>query len=115
MTVSGVSCRRLAPVATVFIVMQTAYMAKDAAVTIRLPALLKRELQTRARRERRSLSAQITASLEREIASTPGGGGRKGKLLGLFAGTPVPSERDLTRVRRLLWGSLGRKRAGGAS
>jgi hypothetical protein len=99
----------------VFIVMQTAYMVKDAAVTIRLPALLKRELQTRARRERRSLSAQITASLEREIASTPGGGGGKGKLLGLFAGTPVPSERDLAGVRRLLWGSLGRKRTRGAS
>ncbi len=90
-------------------------MAKDAAVTIRLPASLKRELQTRARRERRSLSAQITACLEREVASSRGGGSRKGKLLGLFAGTPVPSERDFARVRRLLWGSLGGRRRRGAS
>jgi hypothetical protein len=90
-------------------------MAKDAAVTIRLPASLKRELRARARRERRSLSAHITASLEREVANTRGGGGGKGKLLGLFAGPRVPSERDLARVRRLLWGSLGRKRARGAS
>jgi len=94
--------------------MQTAYMAKDAAVTIRIPAALKRGLQARARRERRSLSAQITACLEREVANGEGGGGTKGKLLGLFAGTPVPSERDFARVRRMLWGSLGRKRARGA-
>jgi hypothetical protein len=90
-------------------------MAKDAAVTIRLPASLKRELQTRARRARRSLSAQITECLEREVASSPSAGGRKGKVLGLYAGTRVPSERDFARVRRLLWGSLARRRPRGAS
>ncbi len=89
-------------------------MAKDAAVTIRIPAALKRGLQARARRERRSLSAQITACLEREVASTEPEGARKGKLLGRFAGTPVPTERDFARVRRMLWGSLGSKRARGA-
>jgi hypothetical protein len=94
--------------------MHNAYMAKDSAVTVRLPAALKKELQARARRERRSLSAQITACLEREVAKTEAGTSRKGKLLGLFAGTPVPSERDFAHVRRMLWGSLGRKRAGGA-
>jgi plasmid stability protein len=94
--------------------MQNAYMAKDSAITVRLPASLKRELRARARRERRSLSAQITACLEREVANTEGGSSRKGKLLGLFAGTPVPSERDFARVRRMLWGSLGRKRTRGA-
>jgi hypothetical protein len=89
-------------------------MAKDAAITVRLPASLKRELQARARRERRSLSQQITACLEREVASTRSAASRKGKLLGLYAGTPVPSKRDFDRVRRMLWGSLGARRARGA-
>ncbi len=39
-------------------------MAKDAAVTVRIPLGLKRRLAAVARKERRSLSAQITAMLE---------------------------------------------------
>lgn len=84
-------------------------MAKDAAVTVRIPLGLKRRLQTEARKERRSLSAQITAVLEREarddiVEAEPGG-----KLLGRYEGTPVPSDEDLVEVRRLLWGGLGRR------
>lgn len=91
-------------------------MTQDAAVTIRLPAALKRELQARARHDRRSLSAHITAYLEREVereaARQPRAGG---KLLGRYAGTPVPSDNDFARVRRLLWGTLGRRRVRRAS
>jgi predicted transcriptional regulator len=84
-------------------------MAKDAAVTVRIPLGLKRRLEAVARRERRSLSAQITAVLEREerddtVAAEPGG-----KLLGRYEGTPVPTDEDLVEVRRLLWGGLGRR------
>jgi hypothetical protein len=85
-------------------------MAKDAAVTVRLPDPLKRELEERARRERRSLSAQITTYLERGLASEPPARRGPGRLLGLFEGTPVPSDADFARARRLLWGSLGRRR-----
>jgi predicted transcriptional regulator len=85
-------------------------MAKDAAVTVRIPSGLKRRLEAAARKERRSLSAQITAVLEREarddaVEAEPGG-----KLLGRYEGTPVPSDEDLVEVRRLLWGGLGRRR-----
>ncbi len=84
-------------------------MAKDAAVTVRIPVGLKRRLEAVARRERRSLSAQITAILERDarddaVEAEPGG-----KLLGRYEGTPVPSDEDLVEVRRLLWGRLGRR------
>jgi predicted transcriptional regulator len=84
-------------------------MAKDAAVTVRIPLGLKRRLEAEARKERRSLSAHITAVLEREarddgVEADPGG-----KLLGRYEGTPVPSEEDLVEVRRLLWGGLGRR------
>ena len=84
-------------------------MAKDAAVTVRIPLGLKRRLEAVARKERRSLSAQITAVLEREarddaVEAEPGG-----KLLGRYEGTPVPSDEDLVEVRRLLWGRLGRR------
>jgi hypothetical protein len=77
-------------------------MAKDAAVTIRLPAELKRELVARARRDRRSLSAQITAYLEREIADRSAPRSRRGKLLGLCSGSRVPSDSEFAQVRRLL-------------
>jgi hypothetical protein len=86
-------------------------MPKDAAVTVRLPQSLKRALEARARRERRSLSAQITAYLERDVADESAVGDAPGRLLGLFEGGPIPSEADFTRVRRLMWGSLGKRRS----
>ncbi len=84
-------------------------MSKDAAVTVRLPLGLKRQLEALARKERRSLSAQITAVLDREarcemVEAEPGG-----RLLGRYEGTPVPSDEELVEVRRLLWGELGRR------
>lgn len=94
--------------------MQIGFVGKDASISIRLSAPLKRELQARARRARRSLTAQITACLEREVANAKGASAGKGKLLGLFAGTRVPSDRDFALVRRMLWGSPRRKQARGA-
>jgi predicted transcriptional regulator len=84
-------------------------MSKDVAVTVRIPSGLKRRLEAVARKERRSLSAQITSVLEREardeaVEAEPGA-----KLLGRYEGTPVPSDEDLIEVRRLLWGALGRR------
>ena len=84
-------------------------MAKDAAVTVRLPLGLKRRLEAVARKERRSLSAQITAFLERETHDEAVGVEPGGKLLGRYEGTPVPSDEDLIEVRQLLWGELGRR------
>jgi hypothetical protein len=91
--------------------MQDAAMEKDAAVTVRLPLALKRALEVRARRERRSLSAQIATYLERGIAQESGPAVAPGRLLGLFEGSPVPSDEDFRRARRLLWGSLGKPRS----
>jgi len=85
-------------------------MAKDAAVTVRLPQALKRTLEEQARRERRSLSAQIAAYLERGVTAEASPRGMPGRLLGLFEGGPVPSEEDFAHVRRLLWGSFGKRR-----
>lgn len=86
-------------------------MPKDAAVTVRIPLELKRRLEARARREKRSLSAQITTCLEREVADeSPPPRGRR-SLLGLYAGTPVPTDRDFVNARRSLWNSLGVRRA----
>jgi hypothetical protein len=90
-------------------------MPKDTAVTIRLPASLKRALQICARRERRSLSSEIVARLEREVADAemPEHGG--GRLLGLYKGAAVPSEEDFATVRRVSWARLRRSRARRAS
>ena len=87
-----------------------AVVPMDAAVTVRLPQSLKRALEARARRERRSLSAQIAAYLERGVAEEPVVADAPGRLLGLFEGGPVPSDADFARARRLLWGSLGKRR-----
>jgi hypothetical protein len=85
-------------------------MAKDAAVTVRLPLGLKRTLEEHARRERRSLSAQIAAYLERGVAAESSPREMPGRLLGLFEGGPVPTDEDFAHVRRLLWGALGKRR-----
>jgi hypothetical protein len=84
-------------------------MLKAAAITVRIPAELKRKLQLRARRERRSLSSQIVVVLERSVDEEPPRG--PGRFLGLYDGTAIPREEDFAEVRALLWGSLGRRKA----
>ena len=82
---------------------------KDAALTIRLPASLKRRFEARAESQHRSLSAQVVADLERvadelELSSSAVGG----RFLGRFSGTAMPTDEDLAEVRSLLWGRIGR-------
>jgi hypothetical protein len=88
--------------------MQNAHMAKNAALTVRLPASLKASLEARAVAKHRSLSAQVVAELE-GLADTsldkPGG---EGRFLGLYSGTTVPSDSDLAEARARLWGRLPR-------
>jgi hypothetical protein len=88
--------------------MQTAYMGKDAAITIRLPASVKRRLESRASSQHRSLSAQVVAELEQVSQDHGPSHESRGRFLGTFAGTAVPADRDIAKVRRLLWGTLGR-------
>jgi hypothetical protein len=95
--------------------MQNEFMKKDAAITVRLPRELKRKLTARAKKERRSLSAQV----EHELAAALSGGGPPapmpptgrppGVLLGRFAATKVATDDDIAEVRALLWGKLGRR------
>lgn len=90
--------------------MQNAYMTrKDAAVTLRLPDSLKRRLAERAKRQRRSLSAQLLHDLETVLAQEREKTA-EGCFLGLFAGSRVPADKDIKRVRELLWGRLGVQR-----
>lgn len=89
--------------------MHNAYMQKEAAVTVRIPADLKRKLQLRARREHRSLSSEIAVVLERSVEDQPVRG--PGLLLGLCQGAAVPTEADFTEVRRVLWGALGKRKS----
>jgi len=84
-----------------------AFMAKEAAVTVRIPISLKRRLEAMATREHRSLSAQIAAVLERDAPIEPVETVASGKLLGRYEGTPTPSDAELEEVRRHLWGTLG--------
>lgn len=51
--------------------MHVAYMPKEAAVTVRIPADLERKPQLRSRRERRSLSSEIAVVLERSVEEQP--------------------------------------------
>lgn len=83
-------------------------MARNAALTIRLPASLKRRLEARAASRHRSLSAQVVADLERVSDEPKPSSGVEGRFLGHFAGSPMPSDEDLAEVRRLLWGRIGR-------
>ena len=76
-------------------------MAKDAAVTVRLPHALRRTLEEHARRERRSLSAQIAAYLERGVATESTPREMPGRLLGLFEGGPMLVHRSRGLLRHV--------------
>ena len=84
-------------------------MNKDAALTIRIPGDLKRRLSERARRERRSLSAQVEIELERALTKEPAVSSRGAAFLGRYAGSRAPTDDDIRVVRRLLWGNVPRR------
>jgi hypothetical protein len=86
-------------------------MANDAVITVRISRGVKQKLEARAIRERRSLSAQIATYLEQGLSSEPAGAaGIRGRLLGLYEGTRVPTDEEIDRVRADLWRSLGKRR-----
>jgi plasmid stability protein len=87
-------------------------MVKSAAVTVRLPIDLKRRLAARAQRERRSVSAQIVAELSHALEGERQSIGPAPSVLGMFAGSRLPADRDFEEVRALLWGKLGGRRRG---
>jgi len=80
-------------------------MGKDSAITIRVPASLKKQLARRARRQRRSLSAQVTFDLEQLVAQDAEARDG-GSFLGKYEGTRLPSEESIREIRSLLWGRL---------
>jgi hypothetical protein len=86
-------------------------MAKSAAISVRIPAALKKNLAARARAQHRSLSGQIAYELELASGSTDAvsGGGR---FVGMFEGTRLPSDAEIEEGRRLLWGRLAKRRRG---
>ena len=102
-----------AQIAFVFIMMQNAYMSKESAITVRVPAKLKQQLQDRARRAHRSLSAQVVVSLEQAVAAEAAPPrSASGGFLGKYASSRLPSEADFAQVRSMLWGSVGKDRNG---
>ena len=90
--------------------MQSEDMANDAIVTVRIPAALKRRLEHRARQGHRSLSAQVLHDLEHSSAPSPQA--ERGRFVGLFAGTPVPTDADIRDARTKLWGRMTTRHRG---
>ena len=84
-------------------------MIRDSTITLRLPGPLKRRLEARARKMRRSLSSQVVHDLEALMEETPVDGAR-GKFLGMYSGTRVPSDAEILEVRSLLWGGLSQRK-----
>ena len=84
-------------------------MKMNAALTVRLPLAVKQRINARAKRERRSLSAQVVCELERATRDEPVEPQRPGKFLGRFPGGRVPNDTDFAEVRATLWGRLGRR------
>lgn len=84
---------------------QSECMANDAALTVRIPTGLKRQLEVRARQGHRSLSAQVLHDLE-VISASSAPASTSGRFLGRFAGTPVPTDGEIRDVRARLWGRL---------
>jgi hypothetical protein len=82
--------------------MHNARMSKDATITVRVRQALKRRLAERAKREHRSLSAQVAYELERAVARKAGG--PVASALGRFDGARLPSDEDFLEVRGALFG-----------
>ncbi len=83
-------------------------MIRNSTITLRLDASLKRRLAARARRMRRSLSAQVIHDLESLISGSPSEGA-SGKFVGLYQSSRIPTEAEIAEVRQLVWGNLGRR------
>jgi len=86
-------------------------MRKDAAITVRIPADLKRRLEGSARKARRSLSAEIAYRLESSVTPDDPEKRPVRPMMGRFAGTRVPTDADFAEVRRMAWARLTRKGA----
>jgi hypothetical protein len=87
---------------------------KDAILTVRVPAATRRRLEVLARREGRSLSAQVERLLEQGLAE--GASRRRGvrgrgtrSLAGVLSGGRVPTLAEFREVRALLSASLRRR------
>jgi hypothetical protein len=80
-------------------------MARSAMVTIRMPEPLKHRMQARARISHRSLSAQVVSDLG-GLVLAPTVRPTRGRFLGIYAGTRVPSDKEFREVRARLWGNL---------
>jgi hypothetical protein len=82
-------------------------MAKEAILTVRVPAATKQALDARARKNRRSLSAQIATYLDQGLEQEPSGPTRAGgRFLGMYEGARVPTDRESAEVRAFLRDSL---------
>jgi hypothetical protein len=74
-------------------------------MTVRIPAALKRGLEARARKGRRSLSAQVLHDLDMAVSAAvvPA----PGRFLGIHAGTRLPTDAEIDDVRARFWARLG--------
>jgi hypothetical protein len=84
-------------------------MAKEAAITVRVPAALKQRLEARAKRERRSVSAQVVVELERGLADEAASSAPGHAVLGMFEGARVPTDDEFAEVRAAVWRRLGHR------
>ena len=82
---------------------------KDAVVTVRMRSALRRRIESAARKEGRSLSAQIERLVEAGLEAPDRGTPAPRALSGLFAGGRVPALEDFAEVRRELSTALGRR------
>ena len=86
-------------------------MGKNAAITLRIRADLKRRLEGAARKAGRSLGAEIAQRLENTVGPEEGEIRAAAPMMGKFFGARVPTDADFAAVRRILWGGMRRKAA----
>lgn len=88
---------------------------KDAVVTVRLRSVTRRRLEGLAKREGRSLSAQIERLVEAGLGSSSSGQRAAAlpakSLAGALAGGRVPTLADFREIRKALSRSLARRAA----
>ena len=94
-------------------VIQSEYMAATAIMTLRIDPELLAALRVRARREGRSVSAEVVRMIRKDIEPASPRRRKPMRTMGMFADFEAPELEDFKRLRRQLSAGFWRRVRGG--
>jgi hypothetical protein len=84
--------------------------APSTIMTVRLDPRLLDALKQRARREGRSVSAEVVRLIQKEVSPSPSLARKRGRTMGMFPNFEAPELAEFKRVRQQAAKLIGRRR-----